>query len=295
MNRYKSKTKSKTTTFPVIALTVALLILPGAATAAEEKPPAETPEISRPQTSTSPPAVVMTIDVGVEPPTHIDADTLAMVVDTAAKKQLDYLLQIPGHVDEINRTGFFKPYDQGLKEKIAALLNRAAEIEADDCHKRYLNELANGVREDTFSTIVPEWFNLENNKSEIVFLPDKKHLKRQFFLKLYVPIDWSRINFRELEPAQQYRLKGLQPGADDEYKIIDTVVYMNDEEQTWRFEEFTGRFDKMQNNLPFRKTPVVPYTARAPSIKIYSPYGMPGVPPAANVTPLPGLSSTPNI
>jgi hypothetical protein len=257
MNRYKNKTK--TTTFLVIAFTLTFtftqLILPA-------------PSQSEPTTKASSTVVstgqnrdftIMTIPVEVELPTTVDA---------AAGKQLDYLLQIPGYVDDINRTDFFKPYNHGLKEKIAALLNQAAAIEADDCHKRYLNELAKGVHEDTFSTVVPEWFNLEKNKSEIVFLPNKKHLKRQLFLKLYVPIDWSRINFPGLEPAQQYRLKGLQPDDDAEYKIFDTVVYMNDEEQTWRFEEFTGRFDKMQNNLPSRKKPKVTYTARAPSIKI---------------------------
>lgn len=266
MNPYKNKTK--TTTFLVIAFTIALFILPGAAVGDDDKPPGETPETSGPPASTSTPAAVMTIDVEVEPPTHIDADTLAIVVDTAAKKQLDYLLKITGYVDDINRTDFLEPYDRELKGKIAALLNQAADIEPDDCHKRYLNELAKAIREDTFFTFVPEWFDLEKNKSEIVFLPNKRHLRRVLFLRLYVPIDWSRINFHELEPAQQLRLKGLQSGDDDEYKIFDTVVYMNDEEQTWRFEEFTRRFDKMQNNLPSRKTPVVPYTARAPSIKI---------------------------
>lgn len=266
MNRYKSKTK--TTTFLVIAFTIALLILPGAGVGDEEIPPAETPTTNELPTSTPTPAVVMTINVEVEPPTHMDADTLAIVVDTVAKKQLDYLLKITGYVDDINRTDFLEPYNHELKEKIAALLNQAADIEPDDCHKRYLNELAAGVREDTFFTFVPEWFNLEKNKSEIVFLPNKRHLRRQLFLKLYVPIDWSRINFHELEPEQQLQLKGLQSGDDAEYKIFDTVVYMNDEEQTWRFEEFTRRFDKMQNNLPSRKISVVPFTARAPSIKI---------------------------
>jgi hypothetical protein len=266
MNCYKSKTK--TTTFLVVAFSIALLILTGVVNGTDEIPPTETPEASESPTSTTSPTVVMTINVEVEPPRHIDADTLAIVVDTVAKKQLDYLLKITGYVDDINRTDFLEPYNHELKEKIAALLNQAADIDPDDCHKRYLNELAAGVREDTFFASVPEWFNLEKNKNEIVFLPNERHLKRQLFLILYVPIDWSRINFHELEPEQQLRLKGIQSDNDAEYKIFDTVVYFNDEEQTWRYEEFTSRFDKMQNNLPFRKASVVPYSAQAPSIKI---------------------------
>ncbi|NIM11607.1 MAG: hypothetical protein GTO45_05890 [Candidatus Aminicenantes bacterium] len=266
MNHYKSKTK--TTTFLVIVFTLTLTLTPLILPAASETKPTTAAAPTVVSTGHDRDFTIMTIPVEVKLPTAVDVDTRSIVVDEAVKRQLDYLLQIPGYVDDINRTDFFKPYNYGLKEKIAALLNQAADIEPDDCHKRYLNELAKGVQEDTFSTIVPEWFNLEKNKIEIVFLPKQKHLQRLLFLTLYVPIDWSGINFHELEPAQQLQLKGLQPGDDAEYKIFDTLVYMNDEEQTWRFEEFTRRFDKMQNNLPFRRTPVVPYTAQAPSIKI---------------------------
>jgi hypothetical protein len=260
MNRYKSKTKTAIFLAVVFAFTSMFTrpVLPAApATETESQSTTASTAVS---TGHDRNFAIMTIPVEVKPP--------ADEVDETVEKQLDYLLKIPGLVDDINRTDFFKPYNSGLKEKIAGLLRQAADIEADDCHKRYLNQLAAGVLADDFYTVVPEWFTLEKNKSEIVFLADEKHLQRQLFLKLYVPIDWSRVNFQELEPERQYRLKGLQPGEDDEYKIFDTIIYVNDEEQTWKFREFTRRFEEMQNNLPFQKAPVVPYTARAPSIKI---------------------------
>jgi len=216
--------------------------------------------------------VTMIIPVEVEPPETLNPnmENQAFEKDEAVQKQLDYLLKIPEYVDVINRTDFFKPFHRESKEKIAAQLRQAAQIEPDECHKQYLDALAAAVLEDTFHILVPEWFNLENNKTEILFLPDENHIQRVFLLKQLLPLDWPRVRFQDLTPAQQSALRGIGPGggAGDEYKIIDTFIYVNDEEETRRFEEYTGRFNKMHDNLKYQKSRAVPYTALAPAIKI---------------------------
>jgi hypothetical protein len=182
----------------------------------------------------------------------------------AADSLADILLKIPAHVERIDETDFFPPYSPGPKNEIAGLLEQAAGMEQDPCHRQYLTSLARGVREDLFYSHVP-WPELEDNTAEILFLPGIDHWLRVLFLDLAVPHGWARGYFQE---AGLYRreLKNLYLGGED--RIFDTVIYLNDREETWNYEEYARRFDRMQDKLEQKKNADVPYSARPPAIKI---------------------------
>lgn len=181
-------------------------------------------------------------------------------LDEISLKQLDYFLEIAGFVEKINQTNFFKPYDKESKEKISGLLRKAAEIEADECHKKYLRSLSYEVLNDRFYSRVPDWFHLEENKTEIIFLPDETHQQRELWLKLFFS---SFIPFHPT-PATSRAMVSIVPN-----KIFDTFILVNDKEETQRFEEYIQRFDKLASHVPYKaRERVVPYIIRIPPIKV---------------------------
>jgi hypothetical protein len=180
-------------------------------------------------------------------------------LDEISRKQLDYFLEIAGIVETINRTNFFKPYNQESKEKISHLLIKAAEIEPDECHKKYLQALSYEVLNDRFYCLVPDWNHLEVNKTEIIFLPDETHQQQELWLKLF---------FGSL-PSHQAAAASTAAASAMPHKIFDTFIYLNDIETTQRFEEYIQRFDKLDSHVPYQaREKVVPYTADIPPIKI---------------------------
>jgi hypothetical protein len=187
------------------------------------------------------------------------AETIEQL-DESSRKQLDYFLEIAGIVETINQNNFFKPYDKELKEKISQLLIKAAEIEADECHKKYLLALSYEVLSDRFYSLVPEWFLLEENKTEIVFLHDETHMRQEFWLKLFFH---SFFSFRTAQAS------AAAPASTVPHKIFDTVIFVNDSEETQRVEEYIQRFDKLDSHVPYlAREKVVPYTADIPPIKV---------------------------
>ena len=185
-------------------------------------------------------------------------------LDEISVKQLGYFMEIAESVDVLNRIDFFKPYNRTLKGRISVLLNQAAEIEPDQCHKQYLTVLSTEVLDDRFYSIVPEWFNLEENKTEIIFMPDERHVQKELFIKLLFPLDRESFNFENADPDERLNLFN----ADGENKIFDTFVYLNDFDETLKVEQYIKGFDKMLDNLPSHKGSKIPYTPLAPQIKI---------------------------
>jgi hypothetical protein len=193
-------------------------------------------------------------------------------VDEISKKQLDYFLEIAGIVETINRRNFFKPFHKESKEKISQLLIKAAEIEPDECHKKYLLALSYEVLNDRFHTMVPEWFHLEENKTEIVFLPDKTHMQQELWLKLFLysfAIDGEHFNFQDLDPFGAGSVTDTAAASPVPHKIFDTFIYLNDIEETQRVEEYIQLFDKLNSHVPYKaREKVVPYTVDIPPIKV---------------------------
>lgn len=203
-------------------------------------------------------AIGMMGDIEIIPPAEA-ADTIGQL-DEMSRKQLDYFLEIAGSVETMNQTNFFKPYDKESKEKISGLLIKASEIEADECYKKYLLSLSYEVLNDRFYSRVPDWVHLEENKTEIVFLPDEIHKQRELWLKLFFR---SFISFRPT-PAASAALASTVP-----HKIFDTFIWVNDKEETQRFEEYIQRFDKLDRHVPYQaRERVVPYTIHIPPIKV---------------------------
>jgi hypothetical protein len=209
-------------------------------------------------------------NIEIKPPAEA-AETIKQL-DEISRKQLDYFLEIAGIVETINRTNFFKPYNKESKEKISDLLIKAAEIEPDECHKKYLLALSYEVLNDRFYSLVPEWFHLEENKTEIVFLPDETQMQQKLWLKLFLrsfPVDWEHFNFQDLDPFGAAPATSAGAASTVPQKIFDTFIFLNDTEETQRFEEYIRRFDKLDSHVPYQaREKVVPYTVDIPPIKI---------------------------
>lgn len=209
-------------------------------------------------------------NIEIKPPAK--AEEAIRQLDEISLEQLDYFLEIAGIVDTINQTNFFKPYHQESKKKISDLFIKAAEIEPDECHKKYLLALSYEVLNDTFYSLVPDWYHLEGNKTEIVFLPDETHIQQELWLKLFLrsfPVDWEHINFQDLDPFGAAAAASTTAPSRVPHKIFDTFIFLNDIEETQRVEEYIHRFDKLDSHVPYKaREKAVPYTADIPPIKI---------------------------
>ncbi|UCH94384.1 MAG: hypothetical protein JSV88_29510 [Candidatus Aminicenantes bacterium] len=221
-------------------------------------------------------AIALIGNIEIEPPGKA-AETI-QYLDEISRKQLDYFLEIAGYVDTINRINFFKPYNQELKEKISYLLKKTAEIEPDECHKQYLMSLSYQVLNDTFHCFTPEWYSLEKNKTEIIFLANETHMQQESWVKSFLffsTLDWEYLDFKGQAPldisAPPEHMPSPVPDAAPSvpHKIFDTFIFLNDAEETQRFEEYIRQFDKMQARLPYKTTEkTVSYTPYVPPIKI---------------------------
>ena len=206
------------------------------------------------------PGVIVKGSGNIEIPPPAEAAETSEQPDEISQKQLDYFLEIAGIVEKMNQTNFFKPYDKKSKGEISGLLIKAAGIEPGECHKKYLLSLAYEVLNDRFYSRVPGWFDLEDNKTEIVFLPDETHRLRESWLKLF---------FRSFIPVRAVPAASAVIASHVPHKIFDTFILVNDKEETQRFEEYILRFDKLDRHVPYNaRERVVPYTVRVPPIKV---------------------------
>jgi hypothetical protein len=196
-------------------------------------------------------------------------------LDEISRKQVDYFLEIAENVEIINRMDFFRPYNEAAKRQISHLLENAAALEPDECGKQYLLSLSYRITQDTFYSLTPDWFSLEKNKAEIIFLPGETHgfqelwLKSFFFFSLR---DWRLFHFQD--GAKTAETSDTLTAAATP-RIFDTFVYINDTAETQRFQEYRQWFDRMLDNVPQKtKEKIVPFKPEGPSIKIaYLVYG----------------------
>jgi hypothetical protein len=163
-----------------------------------------------------------------------------------------------------------------MKEKISFLLKEAAEIEPDECHRQYLLSLSYNVLADTFYSLTPEWYSLENNRAGIIFLTDESHVQQEFWFKSFLwsySLDWQRWQREEQQPVRKSKTKTASAAQGfslpESHKIFDTFIFLNDEEETRRYREYSEHFDRMQAHIPAKTTQkAVPYTPSVPPVKI---------------------------
>jgi len=203
-------------------------------------------------------------DSALEPPEPLDQ---------VSRKQLDYFLEISSYIEKINSNNFFKPYDKALKHKISRLLEKSAEIEPDECFKQYLSSLSFNVLHDNFQSIAPEWYNLEDNKVEIIFWEKMTHRIQEMWLRLFFqfsPWDWDGHGWKKWQPFAFFEenAAGRRPRQEELHKIFDTFIYINDIEETQQYNEYTDIFDRLQDHVPEGRDKAVPYTPIIPQIKI---------------------------
>jgi len=203
-------------------------------------------------------------DSALEPPEPLDQ---------VSRKQLDYFLEISSYIEKINSNNFFKPYDKALKHKISRLLEKSAEIEPDECFKQYLSSLSFNVLHDNFQSIAPEWYNLEDNKVEIIFWEKMTHRIQEMWLRSFFqfsPWDWDGHDWKKWRPFAflAENAAGRSPRQEELHRIFDTFIYINDIEETQQYNEYTDIFDRLQDHVPEGRDKAVPYTPIIPQIKI---------------------------
>jgi hypothetical protein len=190
-------------------------------------------------------------------------------LDEISREQLDYFLRVAGSVEILNRIDFFKPYNEAEKKRIARYLKKAAALEPDECHRNYLLSLSYNIPQDNFFSLTPDWNSLENNRTEIIFLPVEAHRWQEIWLKsffFYSLLDWRDFNIRGQATTSTSSPAQTTPTVP---KIFDTFVYINDTTETQRFDEYLQWFDRMLDHVPQkRKGKIVPYKPQGPSVKI---------------------------
>lgn len=170
-------------------------------------------------------------------------------------RQLNYFLKIAAAIDEKNRERPFNLLGNQVKGKIARWLTSASEIESQDCFKKYLQELAENIRErGRFSVELPPWVSLEQNPAELVFPRADRYSAAirvlQTFFNLSTGIhQWGKGHF------------------------FDAFVYVNNPGDTRKFKEYTGVFSLMQDHLYAlsvlsRSRQEISYSPAAPAFKV---------------------------
>lgn len=196
----------------------------------------------------------------------LDVPAIPPGIDSSLRDQVIQLAAAARYVDDINRIDFFRPYNQQTKEEIAARLRKSADMEADPCHKNYLLALAHRVSRDTFYTLTPEWTGLQQNKAEILFLPNRDHLIRELFLELFLPK--KHYKFFKPQDLESYFTQKTRTADSESKKILDVFVYINDGDSTAKYRQYLKNFGLMRENQPLTDPLAVPYTPRPPEIKI---------------------------
>ncbi len=113
-------------------------------------------------------------------------------------------------------------------DKISELFIEAANLEPDPCAREYLNAMSVQVKWNSFAPLSPPWTELEQNKAEILFFPQTQ----------------------------------------EKTGPVDSVIYVNDHAETFKYREYTKRYLLMQNNLPYSTRPSVPVSGFAPQLKL---------------------------
>lgn len=171
------------------------------------------------------------------------------------EKQLNFFLKAAAVINEKNREKPFNLFGNQVKGKIARWLTSASEIETQDCHKKYLQELSGTIRElGRFSVDLPPWVSVEQNPAEIVFPRADR----------YSAAIWVLQTFFNLPTGIHYWGKG---------NFFDAFVYVNNPDDTLKFKEYTAVFSLMQDHLYAlsvlsRSRQEISYSPVAPTFKI---------------------------
>ncbi len=169
--------------------------------------------------------------------------------------QLNYFQKAAAVIDEKNRERPFNLFGNQVRGKIARWLTAAAEIETQECHKKYLHELAENIRQrGHFSVVLPPWVSLEQNLAEIVFPRADRYSAAILVLQTFFNVStgihhWGKGNF------------------------FDAFVYVNNPDDTLKFKEYTDIFPQMQDHLYAlsvlsRSRQEISYSPLAPTFKV---------------------------
>jgi hypothetical protein len=269
----KQKAKPAIARYKVILITVLTLTFSASLIAAQEKN-AEPEKVDSSQKKKVEKNEIVAaigrngIDAAIENAARNLADEPAPDALETAKKQMTLLLKIPELLEHINEEDFFTPYNPEITGKISSLLMQSANLETDECHKLYLTELAENISRNTFYTLTQDWLALENNVSEIIFVPNPVYENHRFFLDVLAPIDLMHLaaegNGKELS---RYIREQLQ-NEKQSYKLFDTFIYVNDPKETMKYEAYTRLYGKMRDRVATNRAPVTPFTGRPPQLKI---------------------------
>lgn len=182
--------------------------------------------------------------------------------DPAVRKQLRQFLKVADIVSSKNRFRLPRRLKKRSRREVAQWLLQASETDTDDCHKNYLNALAeNIVEQSRFTTDLPRWVSLEENRAGIFFAEDERYrlshwLMSSFWDTASAGFNWERSGF------------------------FDTYIYLNDTAETRKFREYSAALAKMQDQLPPLKKQEMPYSPRVPDFQVThlvsssAPYGM---------------------
>jgi predicted transcriptional regulator len=180
----------------------------------------------------------------IENPLFAEKDT----IESGPGKQLNFFLKAAAVLDEKNRERPFNLMGNQVKAKIARWLTAASEIESDDCHKKYLHELSENIRQrGYFAVDLPPWSSLEQNPIEIIFPRADRYSAAirvlQTFFNIPVGVhSWGKGHF------------------------IDAFVYVNNLDETLKYKEYSNSFQLIQNHLY-----ALPVISRARQEISYSP------------------------
>ncbi|MCP4148276.1 MAG: hypothetical protein GY757_11050 [bacterium] len=166
------------------------------------------------------------------------------------ERQLTFFKKIAAIVNAKNRKSLMQPYTSAEKHKIAGWLTKAAQLESQECAKKYWLELASNIREfNTFGTLQPHWNSLEGNRGELIFSQSNGYLTNLMAFNTFLPV--------------------LPAGFNWEFNtVFDTLIYINKVDDTRFFEEYSDIFPKLQDHLPFQQKIAAAYSPVIPRVKL---------------------------
>lgn len=170
--------------------------------------------------------------------------------ETNAGELVDCYFKVADIIEKKRQEDPYRAFKATTRERVMRWLLKAAELETDPCHQKYLTVLSGNVRnENWFHCAQPQWSELNENRYEIIFPRDNR-----IFPKL-----WAVSGIVSL-PSSIYSM------ADNHF--FNTLVYANRPGETTKYSEYTDIFSKMNTHLPKKLSPSTAFTPYSPSIKI---------------------------
>lgn len=184
------------------------------------------------------PRVVLPIDIPPE------------IIDEELSRQLEVYAKIATVVKQKERNSLSRIFSKQERKELSQWLSQIAEMEKDECYKSYLEVLAGNItQKNRFTTDIPQWEALNDNRAEIIFAEDERFRVCRAVLENY---------FNNQEPlAFNWEKNGF----------FDTYIYINDPEANLKLQEYSDALAKMQDNLPPIIKQEMPYSPLRPVFK----------------------------